>query len=429
MCVTTYTHAQSINELNESIRQKRTEIEKIEKEIAQFQKELSKVGAERSTLENAIAELTITRKKLLTDITLTQRKIDQSSLAIQKLDIEINDKEDLIVLNNATIAQLIRDLQEHDQQSLVETILGSDDLTELWTEVDQSKQLQTTLQEEVINLGALRDELTDQQTSHKKEKQNLTNYQKQLEGQKQLVDNNKKEKDTLLVETKSKEENYQTLLQERIKQREQFESELKAFEAQIQRKLDPSSIPAIGKGILHWPIDESTILDCQKRTGLDNCITQYFGNTPFATNNPQVYNGKGHNGIDIAVSIGTPVKSALSGIVKGAGNTDTIPQCLSYGRWVLVEHANGLSTLYMHLSTISVKKDQQVQTGDILGLSGNSGYVVANPGGNGAHLHFTVFATNAVEIQQFTRSINCKTAVIPLPVSGFQSYLNPLSYL
>ena len=173
-------------------------------------------------------------------------------------------------------------------------------------------------------------------------------------------------------------------------------------------EIDPTSLPKTGKGVLRWPL--STVK-----------ITQYFGNTPFASANPQVYNGGGHNGIDLRAAPGTPVKSAASGTVVGTGDTDKQCRGVSYGRWVLIRHNNGLSTLYAHLSLISVSGGMEIQTGDLVGYSGNTGY------STGPHLHFAVYATQAVQIMN-KRSRVCGTN-LTLPVSSTNGYLNPLSYL
>ena len=122
--------------------------------------------------------------------------------------------------------------------------------------------------------------------------------------------------------------------------------------------------------------------------------------------------------------MGTPIKSAQGGIVRDFGNTDAYRGCYSYGKWILVEHFNGLSTLYAHLSLIKVRKEQEVKAGDLIGYSGNTGY------STGPHLHFTVYATKGVKIVRLgdIKTItNCADAHIP--VAPFNAYLNPLSYL
>jgi len=187
---------------------------------------------------------------------------------------------------------------------------------------------------------------------------------------------------------------------------EEFTQELNNYEAQLRIIIDPTSYPSAGKGILAWPVDNVF-------------ITQKFGDTAFAKTG--AYNGRGHNGIDFRASMGTKIKSTLGGIVEGTGNTDLVKGCFSYGKWVLVRHDNGLSTLYAHLSLISVNSGQRVKTGDIIGYSGNTGY------STGPHLHFGVYATQGVRILKYENSINCKNAIIP--VADLRAYLDPLVYL
>jgi murein DD-endopeptidase MepM/ murein hydrolase activator NlpD len=83
-----------------------------------------------------------------------------------------------------------------------------------------------------------------------------------------------------------------------------------------------------------------------------------------------------HNGIDIAVPEGTPVRSVASGVVVYAGFRS------GYGWTVLVEHTNGIVSLCGHNSKISVENGQSVKQGDIIALSGNTGR------STGPHVHF-----------------------------------------
>jgi len=74
----------------------------------------------------------------------------------------------------------------------------------------------------------------------------------------------------------------------------------------------------------------------------------------------------------------------------------------------------------MHLSVISVAQGQNLDTGDVIGLSGNTGNSEA------PHLHVSVYATEGVRIQQFVNSIGCKQAFVPL--ADPKAYLDPLLY-
>lgn len=85
-----------------------------------------------------------------------------------------------------------------------------------------------------------------------------------------------------------------------------------------------------------------------------------------------------HYGIDIDLEVGDPVKCSFEGVVRFAKWND------SYGNLIVIRHPNGLETYYAHLSRIDVKSGDYVQSGDFIGLGGNTGRSF------GAHLHFEV---------------------------------------
>lgn len=85
-----------------------------------------------------------------------------------------------------------------------------------------------------------------------------------------------------------------------------------------------------------------------------------------------------HKGIDIANSKGTPIYAPADGTVIYAKWFST------YGRMVDIDHGNGLSTRFGHMSKIEVKEGQKVERGDLIGRMGNTGRSVAS------HLHYEV---------------------------------------
>lgn len=89
-----------------------------------------------------------------------------------------------------------------------------------------------------------------------------------------------------------------------------------------------------------------------------------------------------HKGVDIAAPMGTDVYCAAQGKVIFAG------QKSGYGNCVIIEHGNGLATLYGHLSKILVDANQQVKIGDVIAKVGNTGR------STGPHLHYEVRKNN-----------------------------------
>jgi len=89
-------------------------------------------------------------------------------------------------------------------------------------------------------------------------------------------------------------------------------------------------------------------------------------------------NGKLHNGTDIAVAVGTPVKSPWRGTVSETYTNS------AGGKQIIINHSNGYRTGYAHLSEYRVSSGQKVRRGQVIALSGNTG------GSTGPHLHFTL---------------------------------------
>lgn len=85
-----------------------------------------------------------------------------------------------------------------------------------------------------------------------------------------------------------------------------------------------------------------------------------------------------HAGVDLAKPEGTPYYASHAGVVKLSRWHG------GYGYAVIVDHGNGIETLYGHSSRLLVREGQQVQAGQVLGLIGNTGYSY------GSHLHFEV---------------------------------------
>ncbi|HOJ09342.1 MAG TPA: M23 family metallopeptidase [Clostridiales bacterium] len=93
---------------------------------------------------------------------------------------------------------------------------------------------------------------------------------------------------------------------------------------------------------------------------------------------PISYRSSFHKGIDIAASYGTNIKAAGDGKVILTGSYN------EYGLAVIIDHGNGLATVYGHTSKILVKKGQKVEKGEIIAKVGSSGR------STGSHLHFEI---------------------------------------
>ena len=103
-------------------------------------------------------------------------------------------------------------------------------------------------------------------------------------------------------------------------------------------------------------------------------ITSKFGNR----NHPVLKSVKFHRGVDIAVSLGTPVYAGIRGIVTFAGKRG------NYGNLVEIKGSDGIKVRYAHLSKIDVAAGQRVSDGEKVAETGNTGM------STGPHLHYEI---------------------------------------
>lgn len=403
--------AASPEELAQKIEQTRRERDALLAEQKRLQVELETVSRQGSSLASAVKSLDATRSKLAADISVTQSKISTTNLNIQMLENSLDQKGKQIALHTEAIAATIQALADHDTRPLVLDILSSDRLSDVWDISDNLSDLSSKLYEEINLLRETRQVLNTEKEITEKTVEELASLQDQLGGQKQVIEQNKLAQERLLQETKNKEAEYQRMLAENIARQKQFEDELYRFESELRVALDPSLIPASRPGLLSWPLDQVF-------------ITQRFGKTSASG---RLYASGSHNGVDFRAPMGTPVRAMLAGTIEGVGNTDEQRGCYSYGRWILIKHPNGLSTIYAHLSASMVQKGQTVNTGDVIAYSGGTPRTDGAGYSTGPHLHVGLFASQGVQVRQFTTSINCKQVFVPM--ADAKAYLDPLVYL
>lgn len=401
--------ASTIDDLNKKIEDRKSQIKQNQKEIEKLEKELENTGKETATLKSQIKNLEATGKKLVADIKLTQNQIQSAKLNIEKLNLQIEEKNDGIADKKISLGEFVRFINEAESANALEILLAENAFSDFFSNIDRMNTFQKEIKSNLNDLQMIKTNLEEKKKEREVYKKNTEKLNSLYVDQKELVDINKNKTNQVLNETKNKEANYKRILADRVAKQKAFENEIREFEDQIKLEIDKTALPKTGSGVLKWPLDFVK-------------ITQYFGNTAFATANPAIYSGGGHNAIDLRATVGTRVLASKEGVVEGIGDTDKSCSGVSYGKWVLIRHPNNLSTLYAHLSIIKVSGGQQIETGQLIGYSGDTGYAT------GPHLHFAVFASEGVAIQTYKSKICGTNMVMPVKIKN-NAYLNPLSYL
>ncbi len=398
-----FSHAETADEIRDKIDQKTADIAKLEEQLKIYQGELDSLGKQKDSLSVSIQQLDITKKKLNTDISVTQKKIDKTNLKIQDLSSDIGDKEGSIANNKTSIALELRQTNEFEAENLIQMILSEKDFTDVWNDIDNIATVRDQLISNIATLKEIKGELEGTRAETIDAKNELVALKTKLADQQKIVVQNVNEKNKLLSETKNNEANYQKLVAEQTAKKAAFEKELRDFESQLKFILDPSKLPK--GGVLSWPLDKIF-------------VTQEFG----AKTGPHRTYASGHSGTDFRARTPLPIYAMADGVVKGTGDTDLVCPGVSFGRWVFIEYDNGLSSTFGHLSLIKAHEGQEVSRGDIVGYTGGTGRVT------GPHLHVSLYVSSGVSVSTVP-SISCKGKILKQPIAALNAYLDPMFYL
>lgn len=392
----------NIDDIKKQIDIKNTSIKELEAEIVKYQGEILTLSKTGKSLQSNIKIYDSSINKLTADIKLTENKIDKTNLEIKQLAIKIGDKADEIKSMHDSLASSLQEGFIEEQNTLFETLLINNTLSEFSDKIEKLNTFQSSIEKNSKNLKIKKQNLKLNKNEVETKKLKLVEYKNDLSNQKKIVEISKVEKKKLLFETKNKQSEFAKILAERQKIKEQFEKELFGFESQLKIAINPSLYSGAR---INWPLDNVR-------------ITQLFGKTVAAQ---KLYVSGSHSGVDFGAPVGTKVKAVKGGIVIGVGDTGVVQNCYSYGKWILIKHNNGLSSVYAHLSYTSVNEGQNVDDGQIIGYSGNTGY------STGPHLHLGIWASQGVKVEIYTKGKYCNG--LKMPIAPPNAYLNPMAYL
>ncbi len=389
-------------DLQTQVQEKAKQLDDLNKQIEATKQALSETTGNRLTLQKELATLQNNVDQLSLSIKADQITIEELGLEVESLGYDLTDIQSSIADKKAAIIRTIVEVQMNDENNnnLLMVFLQSKTLADGVLEAQNIKNLQDQLTTDITNLHSLHDEYDSKIQEATQKKESIAFNQQDLTNKKLIVQDQKTEQQTVLTQTKNKESVYEKQVADLEKQQQQIADEVEALDAVLRTKIDPSTLPPLGHGVLAIPVSGDTLDD----------ITQGYGATEFAKNG---YQGHWHNGVDFAASIGTPVLAAEDGTVVATGNQDSYCPRGAYGKFIVIQHTDNLTTLYGHLSRQIVAKGDTIKRGQVIGYSGMTGYAT------GPHLHFSVFASP-------TFYMGPSKVCGPMPFGGD---LNPLGYL
>jgi murein DD-endopeptidase MepM/ murein hydrolase activator NlpD len=383
-------------DIQAQIQDRSKQLDALNQEIQATQNTLNQVQKQKSSLQTQLKSLDTSIQQLNLNIKADAVTGEQLGFQVMSLQGEIDAIAAAIQTKRAGVIRLFQELQRTEDESLISILLRNKSLASALSEAQAVENVRSQFSIDIIKLNQLSDDYQAKIGNLSSKKQQVALHQENLANRKVIVQDQEAERKSILEETKNQESVYQSKISELKQQQDALQNEIAQMERQLGQNFNTNILPAGGHGILAWPLQ-------------DIRITQHFGERSY------LYHGKGHNGVDFAASIGTPVFAAADGVIMAVDNNDrSTTRKYQYGKYVLIKHPNNLATIYGHLSRQVVSAGQSVKRGDLIGYSGSTGYAT------GPHLHFGLYWAPSIEL----KSLPPAAGLVPVGV-----VLNPEEYL
>ena len=384
---------------------------------ASIQSEIDDLNSQKSELESSIAEIQSQIDSLDYEMATVREKkeiLDQKNILTQQELLVIQEQIDIVdgLISNtqedldAAIEEeeyqrerwlaRVRAMEESSSMSYIDVIFNATSFSDLLTRIDLVSEVMTydeQLEQDYIaareNVEVLEAQAEDLYAQNEENEAELEIKQAELEADIQ-------EASDLMVELESDIEAYTEMQEEQ----EQTEAEVEALivekeaelaeakaaeEAAAKAAAEAAAAAAAAAAANSSSSSSSTYSTSTSESSYTissgfiwpsytTTISSYYG---YRTN-PVSGIYKLHAGVDIAASYGTVISAAASGTVILAGWNG------GYGNCVMINHGNGYTTLYGHMSSIAVYSGQTVSQGQTVGYVGSTG------NSPGPHLHFEV---------------------------------------
>ncbi len=369
-----------------------------------IQESLEKIGTLKGQLDNLDNQIAATQSiidNVEAQIARKESEIETLEYQVEQKKIEISYQRQLI---SGYLEVIFKD--QHDFSTLdsdgaylntLKLLLSDDTTSEKLRSIRYSEVLEEQGRQIFEKLGELMEEQEADQKIMEVKKYDLIVYHQKVSAEKADLEIMKQAKQNLLDQTKGEEDIYQQLLARSKAQQENVLLEIDTLRknlAYVQDRIKE-------QGSNFNPDDYATLLNVGTNKKLLDYLTfglsqgefspiwpvtpargisAYFHEASYAK-----FFGMRHDAIDIRANQETPVKSVADGIVYRAADN-------GYGySYIIVAHLGGYMTLYGHISKILVNEGDEINQGDIIGLSGGiPGTRGAGVYTTGPHLHFEI---------------------------------------
>lgn len=335
------------------------ELDALEAQQAEISKNINSTKGELESKQAVVSYIGSQISTTLSEISLLESKISLLEEDIQLKEEEIEAKREEYEENYDTYLNRLRELYMFDDSTTLGLLLGTDDFVDFLTTADMINRIADHDQELMKNLVAEREALEGDMAE-------LEVSKTDLEGSRALAETKRSELASQQTVAKAQVQDVLTLQQEYEADLAESKAKAAAMQAEIDRiyeQIKMSENAYVG-GEMAWPVPNYYTIT--SRYGWR------FGGSDF------------HTGMDISGGgvHGKPVVAANDGTVAAVNWAHSPGR--GYGIYIILDHGGQVSTLYGHLSNISVSVGQQVSRGQTIGAVGSTGW------STGPHLHFEV---------------------------------------
>ncbi len=331
--------------------------------------EISGYSSQIGSYETQVAALRAEERGVEVRLEAKQEELDQAQAEVDKAYTELKIlaarlKRSIEVLKKRLVA-----IYQSGSTDMAEIVLTSKDYGDLLQRSEYLKQIQDRDENIVGRVRGLRDEQEAIFVRLKKAKDTIESSRDEIAAEEAKLATARQAVESQQNKLKDARSQRQAAV-DRIDSNVGHLSEIKSdLQAKIQEQIAAASgLNTLPAGPMSAPSAAGLIWP------VDGTITSGFG----GRSSPGGIGSTYHEGLDISVPEGTPIRAAQSGTVIAASYNG------GYGNYTCIDHGDALSTCYGHQSRLGVSVGQSVKQGQIIGYSGNTG------ASTGPHLHFEV---------------------------------------
>lgn len=354
-----------LSQLQNAIADKKATITTLNKELEAYRTKIRELSNRSASLQNDLALLENETAMAELDVATTQNSLDEQVLELRFLERQSHDIEEELAVRRKMLADLLFELHKNTDKGVLDMVLNAQNFGDVFAIAQQLTSVNDAMHSALEATKVTQRALETQAQGHKQKMNELTATQLTLQKKVEDLAMRKSAKVVLAAATEESENQYRVLMSELRAEQQSITSEIASLQDRLQDKLLDLDQGASGTTVITWPVH--------------GIITTLFHDPTYPFRN--LFE---HPGLDIAVPQGTAIEAAAPGYVA------RVYKGQQYGYYIMIVHANGLATLYAHMSRIDVEQDQYVARGQVVGLSGGRPGTVGAGFSTGPHVHFEV---------------------------------------